>query len=70
MKRSLTTLLVALVLLLAFGTSASAAEQAPDCVYVTAGEGVDLTSCSPGDGMPPPHIVVERLDGSIAQPTQ
>ena len=46
------------------------APSVPKCITVVAGVGPDFTSCSPGDSMPPPHMVIELPDGSIIQPTQ
>jgi hypothetical protein len=72
MKRTMLSALLGLLLTIVLGTTAvAAADRAPDCIYINlrVGDGPNFNNCSPGDGMPPPHLVVEHRDGSITQPT-
>ena len=70
MKRTILSALLGLLLTLSLGaTAVTAAGQSPDCIWITVGDGVNFDICTPGDGMPPPHLVIEHPDGRIIQPT-
>lgn len=61
MKRILISVLVGLSLILTLGATASAAEQAPDSIVVTKGDGADLDGIISPDGTPPPEIIVNGV---------
>ena len=52
---------LAVLVVLAFAASQSAAMEPPDCINVTAGVGADVGGCISPDGVPPPEVFVNGL---------
>ena len=45
------------------------APSVPRCINVVTGVGSDFINCEPTDDVAPPHIVIDKPDGTIIEPT-